>query len=242
MEPDEKENGVEEKSDTIEETVLCVDDWRQRWEEKRIGFHQTTVHELLVEYKDRLLAGREHIKIFFPLCGKSVDMKWVYDLGHDVVGVEASKIGITEFFEESSLEYTVEPLTTITGNCYKSTDGRVQIYECDLFDFNKDLAGQFDAIWDRGAMVAINKDQRKSYTSLLKTLMAPGCHTLLCTLFYDATIWPGPPHVVPHSEVYDIYGDKCTVEKLCTVDVFEEKHKSWGITGMDESLFVISVK
>ncbi|XP_041359876.1 probable thiopurine S-methyltransferase [Gigantopelta aegis] len=242
MEPDTKENVAEEKPKTVKETLLNVDYWKLRWAQRKVAFHSANVHKLLAVYNDRLLAGREHIKIFFPMCGKAVDMKWVYDLGHDVVGVDGSEIPIKEFFEESGLEYTVEPLTTITGNRYKTTDGRIQIFECDLFDFNKDLAGQFDAIWDRGALVSVNKDQQKRFASLLETLMAPGCRQLLCIKSFDDSNWPGPPHVVRENQVCDLYGDKCTVEKVCSVDSFEEQHKSWGITEQNEDLYLIIVK
>ncbi|XP_041357513.1 probable thiopurine S-methyltransferase [Gigantopelta aegis] len=235
MEPDTKENGAEKKPKTVKETLLNVDYWKLRWAQRKVAFHSANVHKFLAEYNDRLLVGREHIKILFPMCGKTVDMKWAYDLGHVVVGVEGSEIPIKEFFEESGLEYTVEPLTTIAGNRYKTTDGRIQIFECDLFDFNKDLAGQFDAIWDRGAIVAVNKDQQKRSRRKEKS-------TEIFLAMLHRLAGPCPPHVILENQVCDLYGDKCTVEKVCSVDSFKEKHKSWGITELNEDLYLIIVK
>ena len=39
-------NVIEDKKcDAYEETVLSVNDWKTRWEEKKIGFHKNTVHK-----------------------------------------------------------------------------------------------------------------------------------------------------------------------------------------------------
>lgn len=37
------------------------------------------------------------------------------DLGHSVVGVEISELGIREFFTEQNLSYSEEPITEIPG-------------------------------------------------------------------------------------------------------------------------------
>ncbi|XP_021339884.1 thiopurine S-methyltransferase-like [Mizuhopecten yessoensis] len=142
-------------------TVLDVDEWQKRWTVKQIGFHQDTVHPLLEKHVDKLLNKCENIDIFMPLCGKSLDIKWLSDKGHTVVGVECASLALEEFFEEQNVEYTKEPVEQVKGSLYKSKDGKINLYCCDIYEFNKDVAGQFDAIWDRASMVAINRDDRE---------------------------------------------------------------------------------
>ncbi len=60
------------------------DGWLTRWREGRIQFHVDTVNPILDRYVDRLLPegfGR----VFVPLCGKSVDLGWLYEQGREVV-------------------------------------------------------------------------------------------------------------------------------------------------------------
>ena len=35
-----------------------------------------TVRRLLEKHVDKLINGRNNIRIFFPFCGKALDMKW----------------------------------------------------------------------------------------------------------------------------------------------------------------------
>lgn len=41
--------------------------------------------------------------ILLPLCGKAVDLRYLYDLGHTVIGIEAIEQGAREFFEENEM-------------------------------------------------------------------------------------------------------------------------------------------
>lgn len=43
----------------------------------------------------------------------------------------------------------------------QTTDGRLKIFNCDLFAMDPLICGTFDGIWDRGSLVAISPDDRK---------------------------------------------------------------------------------
>ncbi|XP_061520737.1 uncharacterized protein LOC133395654 isoform X2 [Phycodurus eques] len=100
---------------TQEDRVVELNEWEQRWEENKIGFHQPQVHRMLESKLDKVLAGRKEVRFFFPLCGKAVDMKWLADMGHSVVGVEISEIAIQQFFVENNLSYSEEPVLGLPG-------------------------------------------------------------------------------------------------------------------------------
>lgn len=39
-------------------------------------FNILNIFRLLEKHLDKLVDGRQNIKVFFPLCGKTLDMKW----------------------------------------------------------------------------------------------------------------------------------------------------------------------
>ncbi|MGO1893263.1 MAG: thiopurine S-methyltransferase, partial [Luteimonas sp.] len=65
------------------------DFWHERWQQNRIGFHQEKPLPLLLKHWPSLgLAAGS--RVFVPLCGKSLDMPWLAERGHRVLGVELS--------------------------------------------------------------------------------------------------------------------------------------------------------
>ena len=76
--------------------------WLDRWEQGDIGFHQSTINPYLQEYWHRLHLARGS-EVLIPLCGKSRDMLWLLERGHDVLGVEFSQFAAEAFFSKNSL-------------------------------------------------------------------------------------------------------------------------------------------
>ncbi|CAM4630673.1 unnamed protein product [Leuciscus chuanchicus] len=208
--------------------VMALSEWEDRWKEGKIGFHRTEVHKLLENNLDKVVCGRKEIRFFFPLCGKSVDMKWLADMGHTVVGVEISQKGIKQFFEEQDLAYNEEAVPAIPeAKLFKSADGKISIYQCDLFKFSSAVAGKFGGIWDRGGLVAINPCDREKYGSLLVSLMNNDCRYLVDTVEYN----PEP-----------YKGAHCIIELVQAIDGFEERHKAWGLDSLTEKVHLLSPK
>uniref|UniRef100_A0A3Q0RZL1 thiopurine S-methyltransferase n=1 Tax=Amphilophus citrinellus TaxID=61819 RepID=A0A3Q0RZL1_AMPCI len=172
--------------------VMALGEWEERWQQDRIGFHQPEVHKMLENNIDKVLNGRTGVCFFFPLCGKAVDMKWLADLGHSVVGVEISEKAIQQFFEENNMTYSEEPVPAIPGaKVYKNSEKNISLYQCNLFTFSSSIEGQFGAIWDRGSLVAINPGDREKYADLIISLMAKDCRYLLDTLLYNPDLYQG---------------------------------------------------
>nr|Q504A5.1 RecName: Full=Probable thiopurine S-methyltransferase; Short=Thiopurine methyltransferase [Danio rerio]AAH95104.1 Zgc:109981 protein [Danio rerio]AAI64326.1 Zgc:109981 protein [Danio rerio] len=223
--------------------VMDLSEWENRWQEGRTGFHRSDVHNLLKANVDKLICGRREVRFFFPLCGKAVDMKWLADMGHTVVGVEFSEKGIKEFSQEQNLEYNEEAVADIPGaKLFKSTDGKISIYQCDLYKFSSAVAGHFGGIWDRGALVAINPCDRQKYASLLVSLMSSDCRYLLDTLEYNPELYKGPPFFVSEDDIKTVFGGSCNIDLLQSVDGFEEKHRSWGLDSLTEKLYLLTTK
>ncbi len=138
--------------------------WQGRWERGEIGWHQTEVEPALVAWYSARPRGR----IFVPLCGKSLDLKWLLDEGHDVVGCERSSTACEAFFREHEIVPDVTP------------DGPFQIYRApsitlfggDFFDLTADQLGEVDAVYDRAALIALPPDVQPNYARHLLGLLA----------------------------------------------------------------------
>ena len=77
--------------------------WLERWRDGRTHFHQSRVTPLLQKYWPSLAlpAGST---VLVPLCGKSLDMLWLAEQRHRVLGVELSELAFTQFFSEHRFE------------------------------------------------------------------------------------------------------------------------------------------
>uniref|UniRef100_A0A4X1VMC4 Thiopurine S-methyltransferase n=1 Tax=Sus scrofa TaxID=9823 RepID=A0A4X1VMC4_PIG len=173
----------------------------------------------------------------------AISVYWFADRGHSVVGVEISELGIREFFTEQDLSYSEEPIAEIPGaKVFKSSSGNISLYCCNLFDLPRVNIGKFDRIWDRGAFVAVNPGDRKRYADVMLSLTSTGFQYFLCVLAYDPTKHAGPPFYVPDAEIERLFGSICNIHCLEKVDVFEERHKSWGIDYIIEKLYLFTEK
>lgn len=223
--------------------VLTLEEWQEKWVNHHIGFHQEQGHQLLKKHLDTFLKGETGLRVFFPLCGKAVEMKWFADRGHSVVGVEISELGIREFFTEQKISYSEEPVGEIPGaKVFKSSSGNIALYCCNLFDLPRAPIGKFDRIWDRGALVAINPGDRKRYADVMLSLTAKSFQYLLAVLSYDPTKHAGPPFYVSDAEVRKLFGSACNIHCLEKADALEQRHKDWGLDSLVEHLYLLTQK
>ena len=54
---------------------------------------------------------------------------------------------VSKYFDQLYVLYIIQ-----------TNDGRLAIYHCDLFSMDPLILGKFDAVWDRGALVAVYPD------------------------------------------------------------------------------------
>src|SRR5690242_9993404 len=90
---------------SIPSEVMTMDPdfWHARWAERQIGFDQAQPNPLLTKYWPSV-CGANDVPVFVPLAGKSIDMRWIRERGHPVLGVELSATAIGEFFAACGLE------------------------------------------------------------------------------------------------------------------------------------------
>jgi thiopurine S-methyltransferase len=182
-------------------------DWHARWEEGRIGFHREEVNPWLTKFLEHIV--HEDKRLLVPMCGKSLDMTFLAEHAHEVVGIELVEKAVIEFFAEKNVAATVEE-----GPHRIYRHGRVELHVADVLDSPLEPYGTFDAIWDRAALIALPKIVRAQYAGRLLQMLKPGGHMLLVSLSYDQTKLDGPPYSVTDEEVQELYADAGELVRL----------------------------
>ncbi|KAI0224357.1 Thiopurine S-methyltransferase [Lamellibrachia satsuma] len=196
----------------------------------------------MVKHVDVLVNGNPKAKVLFPFCGKTKDMKWVADKGHEVVGIEGSKVAAKQFAEDHQLQYTVLPIEGTNIVLYKYAEANVRIYVGDVWEFNSSIECNFDAIWDRGGFTIINIKDRKKYIPLITSLMAPHARYMLCIDTYDENVIQGPPHSLDPPGTEEMFGRVFDIKYVDKRDSLKPLQKSWGLTFFDETLYQLTFK
>ncbi len=218
-----------------EDTTVDPQFWHERWAQNRIGFHLDQVNPWLVEYWPslKLHAGS---RVFVPLCGKSLDMLWLAEQGHEVVGIEISPVAVQAFFEENRLE----PKVTSEGAFELWSVDQITLILGDFFELQPARLGEVAAVYDRAALVALPESMRPDYVRHLDAL-APTAPRLLVTLDYDQTKAEGPPFAVSDEEVRELHANHGSLTRLAAADILDAnpKYREKGLDRLVESVWRI---
>ena len=147
--------------------------WHDMWASGVVGFHQGEVNNYLKAHWQKLqLAGDESVLV--PLCGKSLDMIWLAQQGHEVLGVELSQKALDEFLIENGVEgephqsegysgYELPSMTLLCG---------------DFFNLSTTHCQKTSVVYDRAALVALPPEMRKKYVAHLRQILPVGTQFL----------------------------------------------------------------
>jgi thiopurine S-methyltransferase len=203
------------------------DFWLERWREGRIAFHQPSVEvHLSRHWIDLGLAA--NCPVFVPLCGKSLDLLWLRDRGHAVIGVELSAIALESFCMENGI---AARRRSVPGfDRYQAPS--LELLCGDFFALTPAHLAQVAAVYDRAVLISWDPELRQPYVEHLAALTHPGTATLLITLEYDQTQTAGPPFSVPAAEVERLYSPHHGVRELSRHDILssEPRMQARGLT------------
>uniref|UniRef100_A0A8C7LAL4 Uncharacterized protein n=1 Tax=Oncorhynchus kisutch TaxID=8019 RepID=A0A8C7LAL4_ONCKI len=163
-------------------------------------FYERISNRMLESLLTRFCVDRRE-SVFSSLSGKAVDMKCLDG--------------------DQKLTYSEEVVPAIpTAKVYKSSDGKISLYQCDLYKFSR--------ILDRGSLVAINPRDREKCAALIMSLMDKDCRYHLDTFFY--TILYCSPFDVPDEEVNRLFRESCGTKFISSSNALPEvKDKEWGL-------------
>lgn len=200
------------------------DDWLERWQVGRIGWHEADGNRSLRKHWQA--SGR---RVLVPLCGKSQDLLWLAEEGNEVVGVELSEIAAKAFFDENNIGYA-----RVAGElaAYAADDGRITIYCGDYFKFSlSNTIAAFDAYYDRGALVAVVPEIREAYVRHSRSLLGADAVKLIISVEYDQSVASGPPFsILPHA----MLGLWPEVERIDAYDDMDNCPPKFREAGLDE--------
>ncbi|MFA6063775.1 MAG: thiopurine S-methyltransferase [Gallionella sp.] len=210
------------------------DFWLERWEKKEIGFHQNEVNPHLLQYWQEI-STQGAGEVFVPLCGKTLDMIWLRELGHPVFGVELSDIAVREFFHENG--YADRLL--MEESHFSADDIRIRCG--DFFDLTQDDLKQVKAVYDRASLVALPPVMRDQYVHHLVHILPSATEILLVTFDYPQEQMPGPPFAVSAEDITRLFTPHAQIRLLASLDVLPDnpRFQARGVTRLQENIYLL---
>lgn len=211
-----------------------ADFWHERWRNNQIGFHQERVNDYLQRFYSEW-GARAGEPVLVPLCGKSLDMVWLRERGHPVIGVELSAIAVEAFFGEHGL---TPARGDIDAGCVYEAEG-VRVLCADFFALTPKDIGAVAAVYDRAALIALPPPMRARYVLHMGALLAPAARGLLVTLEYADGQMQGPPFSVTEAEVHALYAPGFQLHRLADHDVLTDnaRLRERGVTALHEKVY-----
>ncbi len=209
--------------------------WIKAWNEGRTNFNQKSYNEKLLQYFP-LLNPEKNQKVLVPLCGKAKDILWLQSLGLQVRGVELYDKAVKEFFSENNLPFEIDHGPQYTN--YNS--GSVVISCGDFFKLGEE--NSYNLVYDRAALVALPKEMRKDYATVVAKAMKPGAKYLLIVYEYDQTKLEGPPFSVSEKEVHGLYENEFTIKLMENQRSANEGERLSATLSLTQKVYILQKK
>lgn len=94
-----------------------MDRWNDRWQRGNISWHRSQPYGILVKHYDQFIGvsgsqaksdgAHQRYRVLVPLCGKTLDMPFLADKGHEVVGVEGCETAAWQLQRDAWLKFQV---------------------------------------------------------------------------------------------------------------------------------------
>jgi len=205
--------------------------WHERWSSNRIGFHLDAPLPLLLTHWPALELAPD-ARVFVPLCGKSLDMVWLAERGHRVLGVELSELAVRQFFDERGLVPAIH--ASAAGRHFIA--GAYELIVGDAFALDADVLAGCAGMYDRAALIALPPPLRATYAATAWRRMPPGCRGLLVTLEYPQPEKAGPPFSVSADEVHALLAADWTVALAERRDILA-KEPGFGVSALSTAVY-----
>ncbi len=181
--------------------------WHQAWAKSdKPGWQQPFVNQYLVDHwavAGALPSGA----VFVPLCGRSLDMQWLYERGHHIVGIDLSVAALEQFCKQQSIAAVCE------------RDGDLTVFRApgwtlfagDFFKLSKAHLHQVCCVYDRAALIALPPPMREKYAGHMMSILPNDAKIFAVTITYDQAKMKGPPFSVSDEELQQLYGERYRV-------------------------------
>ena len=176
--------------------------WHNAWKKSdQPGWQQKNVNQHLLNRWSESGASDSEV-VFVPLCGRSLDMQWLRESGHHVIGIDLSVTALEQFCEQQSIDATCERDGLLT--VFRASGWT--LFAGDFFRLEPDQLSRVSRVYDRAALIALPETMREDYARHLQRLLPAGAEIFAITITYDQTQMDGPPFSVSDSEFRELYG------------------------------------
>ena len=211
------------------------DFWHEAWAKNdEPGWQQTDFNPYLTKHWP---AGPE--VVFVPLCGRSLDMLWLHQQGHHIVGIDLSVSAIQTFCKQQSIEATCERDGALT--VFRAPGWT--LYAGDFFKLTGEHLTRVGRVYDRAALIALPEPMRAKYAAHCQAIIPGGTEIFLLTISYDQDLMKGPPFSVTDSEVHELYSgyDIQVLQSQSGADLVGNL-KQRGLGTLTDSCFLLQPK
>lgn len=126
----------------------------------------------------------------------------------EVVGVDGIQTALDEFIEENK-DLGIKKTEAHNGHFDSFRGKNINLLKGDFFDLDPETTGgQFDVIFDRASMVAIEPRLRHKYVDIIGKMLRPGGKLLLVVIERSTGTdadKDGPPFSVSEEDVRSLY-------------------------------------
>ena len=216
---------------------MNTDYWLESWKQNKIGFHQHEINGHLSSFWKQLNA-EDQSQVFVPLCGKSLDLLWLHQQGHHVIGAEISAIAIRDFFVENKLIFNSRQQNDL--QVWESE--HLTILQDDFFKLTAHQLLDVVGVFDRAALVALPIKLRQKYAQHLKNILSEKAKILLIAFEYDQSKMEGPPFAVHEAEIHELYGDSYEIKLLLSQHALDNypSFRSRGLSRLTENVYLLT--
>ena len=210
------------------------EDWLGRWSAGRTGWHEVDGNAgLKLHWPATEASGATRSRALVPLCGTTLDLLWLVHLGYEVVGVELAETAVRQFFAENDIEFDVAAAGTLQRFIARKIP--LSIYCGDYLQYTD---APFDALYDRGALVALPLDMRENYVAHTKRLLGEHAIKMIITMEYDQAVVSGPPFAVHAAEIAGYWNDLRRVDQYDDLENCPPKFRAAGLTDIQEVVWL----
>jgi len=216
---------------------MQYEDWKARWDQGQIGFHQGHPHPALERHID-LFAGVTSVLV--PLAGKTLDLDRLAEVVPEVLANEFVESAARAYFADRELV----PRERAQGTTLILQHGQITYLVDDFFALvPPPREERIGAIFDRAALVAIDPSKRALYVETLASMLRPGGFILLICFEYDQSKIAGPPFSVSEVAVHNLFGARFEVELLEHIDEpASERFRVAGVPVLRETIYRLTMR
>lgn len=210
--------------------------WHEKWQQQQIGFHQQDINPFLVMYWHQLALPAD-AKIFVPLCGKSLDMCFLAEQGHQVIGCELNEFAVQQFFSDNQLPMQ----QSAEGEHQHYQTEQISLYQGDIFTLPHAITAEVSGFYDRAALIAWPESMRVQYAKRLAYLLPQGSVGLLVTLDYPQEALSGPPFAVSPTWVETHLTEDFEIQSLACQDVLADNPRfvKKAVPWLNEAVYLL---